>query len=89
MAETIDNYRFLSSREIILEASASRSVLYRLIEDGRLQEKIHYFKYNPGKKTGKVFWNSRLIKDRLLNLDDDLAHQKAIDRYIRAINQAA
>jgi len=83
---TLNDYKLIKTSEILEENSLSRTTLYKLVREGRLREGIHYFRQGGNaRKSGKTRWNAVLVKNLLINFDDD-AHERAVAAYIKAVN---
>jgi hypothetical protein len=49
---------------------------------GKFKEGIHYSKTG---KTAPILWRVDLVMDRIVNWNDDLTHQRAIDNFVASL----
>lgn len=82
LAQKLDNQQpvFCRTANTTKALGVSRSWLYQEINAGKFIEDIHFIK--PAKTK---LWNLALCVDRLIHWDDELSHQRAIERFFESL----
>jgi hypothetical protein len=76
-----EQVRFVKKREIAQLTGLSGDTLKKYRLSGLLSEDIHWIRVN----TKLVLYNVPLILDWLQNINDPLAHQRAIESYLSTL----